>query len=139
MANDKSPFNGPISKAFEGLGAGVFDHLGPLAGSAPIRPLAEALSSPPAIMSAIEDFDFEPDDSPQRTAENTEAMTAHLAALTAVMREQAALVAEQVALSKETLRTAEQAEKRANRIGWSSLAIAVISLGTSIAALFIAR
>jgi hypothetical protein len=135
MADDSSPLSGSLNSAFADLSASVSKHLGPLTTAKPVDPLS---SRGPAIIAAIDAMDFEPDDSPQRTAENTEAMTQHLAALTAVMREQAVLVSQQVELSKETLATAEQAERRANRIGWISLAVAVASLSAAVAALFVA-
>lgn len=130
MADDQRPLSG----ALEGLRPNLGVRLGQILDPEPTRPLFDA----PTPFPTFDLPDFEADDSPRRTAENTEAMTEHMAALTAVMREQAALVAEQVALSTETLQTAEQAERRANRIGWISLAVAVASLGTSIGALFAA-
>ncbi|PPF41337.1 hypothetical protein C5B93_01090 [Rathayibacter sp. AY1A2] len=139
MADDIDPSSGPLGKAFGSPGASFGERLAArLAENGALKfPLPGDLLEPDRVAERLSKIPYEIDQSPKRTADNTAAMTQHLSALTEVMREQAELVAQQVALSKDTLATAEQAERRANRIGWISLAVAAASLGTSIGALFI--
>jgi hypothetical protein len=79
----------------------------------------------------FEDFDFEPDPSPQQTAANTELMARYTADMLAAMRAQLELNVEQTA-------TAKRVEDFTRKISLASLWISGASLAAAIGSIVIA-
>lgn len=131
QSNPTTPATGGFRDIFSGMGSGARGLLGTIQ---PVDPLIDNEAARRAlILDNIQDqFEtIELDDSPQRTAEHTEAMANYTSQLLEAMRQS-------VKLNEETRQANQRTEIFTRRMTVASFIVSLASLGAAVASMILA-